>query len=546
MSMDMNVISYVNPFSSQFQKATHDFHGLQTKHKVITIALTILAGLASLFLGGIAAFAVFRVLVDHYFFTKQETEDTKPRKRVEDVSREILAEVSPKTEDTKPRKRVEDVSREILAEVSPIADVKESAGLSVVELMNIYSNCWSNESKKFHGIPFDPKGSEQLFKKYNEMFAKEVDYTKNHGFIEKKVVNPGTKVYVRADIHGDLKSLIENLKALQLQGLLDENYKCKADVHLVFLGDYVDRGDHSLEVLLLLACLRMENYGQVSLIRGNHEYLDINMAYGGKSFINFLAHGKDKTENKTTLFTMNQFYETMPLTLYLAQHSKDKKKQYVQFTHGAFDICQDPASLLASEDNDVMEVPIVLYEFSDRIKAIEFQEEANYEAVLKQARHEGNKSLVKSTKLKMAAKKIKQLSKMEPYSKLTPYNWGDMADTEESSLGDLGTRQWKIAAQDVKHYFHLVSTPENKVKLLFRGHQHQFKHHIHQNKLVVSTLPVGMDSVYKHKFPKQRDGAYVLTTAPKVKDWKKIALQRKSGESKTTITNSYPIKSVEI
>ena len=87
---------------------------------------------------------------------------------------------------------------------------------------------------------------------------------------------------VFGDIHGQLAELRELFRVYG-----SPNHRT-GDINgfgYIFLGDYVDRGPHSLEVLALLAALKLRYPSRVTLVRGNHEDRGINAAYGFRQVI---------------------------------------------------------------------------------------------------------------------------------------------------------------------------------------------------------------------------------------------------------------------
>ncbi|CAA0828569.1 Serine/threonine-protein phosphatase BSL1 [Striga hermonthica] len=93
---------------------------------------------------------------------------------------------------------------------------------------------------------------------------------------ESTVLQLKAPVKVFGDLHGqfgDLMRLFDEYGFPSTAG--DITY-----IDYLFLGDYVDRGQHSLETITLLLALKIEYPENVHLIRGNHEAADINALFG--------------------------------------------------------------------------------------------------------------------------------------------------------------------------------------------------------------------------------------------------------------------------
>lgn len=87
---------------------------------------------------------------------------------------------------------------------------------------------------------------------------------------EPNVIHLTAPITVCGDIHGQFYDLIELFKI----GGLPPNTK------YLFMGDYVDRGFHSIETFCLLLCLKVKFPDRITLLRGNHESRQITQVYG--------------------------------------------------------------------------------------------------------------------------------------------------------------------------------------------------------------------------------------------------------------------------
>ncbi|OQS53468.1 serine/threonine protein phosphatase PP2A [Ecytonucleospora hepatopenaei] len=87
---------------------------------------------------------------------------------------------------------------------------------------------------------------------------------------EENVISVPSPVTICGDTHGQFYDLIELFKI----GGMPPN------ITYLFMGDYVDRGYHSVETFSLLLCLKVLHPQQIFLLRGNHECRQITQVYG--------------------------------------------------------------------------------------------------------------------------------------------------------------------------------------------------------------------------------------------------------------------------
>lgn len=92
----------------------------------------------------------------------------------------------------------------------------------------------------------------------------DIKSSQNHGDFISFVQEEGKKYYVVGDLHDDMTTFDQILKAIKFENEFDA-------INLVFLGDYVDRGKDRLTLINKIIFLKYLLPNNIHLLRGNHE-----------------------------------------------------------------------------------------------------------------------------------------------------------------------------------------------------------------------------------------------------------------------------------
>jgi len=117
-------------------------------------------------------------------------------------------------------------------------------------------------------------------------------------------------VKVFGDVHGQYQDL---MRFFDLWGTPSEDFTGDIEAYdYLFLGDYVDRGSHSLETICLLMALKVKYPEQIHLLRGNHEDRWINNVFGFAEECSVRLE-EDHTDPNSVFNKINDLFDYLPL-----------------------------------------------------------------------------------------------------------------------------------------------------------------------------------------------------------------------------------------
>ena len=124
------------------------------------------------------------------------------------------------------------------------------------------------------------------------------------------VVRVRAPIKVFGDIHGQYQDL---MRFFDLWGTPSDDATGDIEAYdYLFLGDYVDRGSHSLETVCLLVALKVKYPEQIHLLRGNHEDRWINNAFGFADECS-MRLGEDPSDPASVFNKINELFDWLPL-----------------------------------------------------------------------------------------------------------------------------------------------------------------------------------------------------------------------------------------
>jgi len=171
--------------------------------------------------------------------------------------------------------------------------------------------------------------------KYNEKFTIELkanimsassklyktNVSNDTGYVKKIFITNREKIIVFGDFHGSFHTFFRHILRLHIMGVLNLNtYKINDGYRLVFLGDIIDRGGYSLEILNILFMLIINNdIDKIIINRGNHEETIASTKYG------FREEVLRKTSNEKIYSDILLFFSYCSSAIVLVNRDTGKK-----------------------------------------------------------------------------------------------------------------------------------------------------------------------------------------------------------------------------
>ncbi len=167
--------------------------------------------------------------------------------------------------------------------------------------------------------------------------------------IAKLILPQKTRIAIIGDIHGDMDTVEGIFYSLRNEIFIDDFMNVNDDARIIFLGDYMDRGDFNLQTLSSALLLAVKNPEKVFLLKGNHESdIDEN-----SEIIDEIKEiEKNKITRDTLMCNAIKACELMSAGMFLGFKNQPQTPFYF-LAHGGPDIRYDYSDFLNIHDENL-------------------------------------------------------------------------------------------------------------------------------------------------------------------------------------------------
>jgi hypothetical protein len=143
----------------------------------------------------------------------------------------------------------------------------------------VKNNSYNNFFRVISESDSDSKSDDtNLYKTHFTEFAANLEEVKNklsysdNNYIIKYTPKDNDKFVIIGDIHGSFHSFFRILFRLHYADILNlSTLEITKGYNIIFLGDIIDRGHHSIDICMILFKIIRKNKGNIFIIQGNHE-----------------------------------------------------------------------------------------------------------------------------------------------------------------------------------------------------------------------------------------------------------------------------------
>ena len=280
-------------------------------------------------------------------------------------------------------------------------------------------------------------------------------------YVQKTIIPQGSEIALWGDLHGSAHSLVRCIKHLCALGYVQDDFsihKNHPHFYIMFLGDYVDRGAYSLEVVYILMRLKIANPERVFIVRGNHENVAVNRIWG------FAQEVLAKYGKSSDISPVERFFNVLPMANYIGCKNNEDVTDFILCCHGGPDVGFDPSELLRASDQVVFQkIEELRYKsfFGQKIESLQLSTRQQQDFVLE-----------KNRALKKGVRWIDEKN-MSPdlWLKKFGFLWHDFDVYAQDPNAVRMTRSWTLGEHITRA---LLDCKDSSVGLhaVMRGHQH--------------------------------------------------------------------------